>query len=94
MVDGSAEPDVETLAREIGAYVATHLSAADTVESIARWWLSGSQKPSLTRVEAALDLLMIRGLVARFPLPDGRFVYQRTPRGPTDPAPRSAGQRE
>ena len=81
MIDGGAEPDAETLAREIGAYVATHPSAADTLESIARWWLSGSQKPLLNRVEAALDLLVSRGLVARFPLPDGRFVYQRAPPG-------------
>ncbi len=94
MIDGSAEPDVETLAREIGAYVATHPSAADTIESIARWWLAGSQKPSLTRVEAALALLVSRGLVARFPLPDGRFVYQRAPRGLTGHTAQSSGQRE
>jgi hypothetical protein len=76
MIDGIPEPDVEALAREIGTYVATHPSAADTIESVARWWLTGSLKPSLTRVEAALDLLVSRGFVARFPLPDGRFVYQ------------------
>lgn len=94
MIEGSAEPAIETLAREIGAYVASHPSAADTIESIARWWLAGSQKPSLTRVEAALDLLVSRGLVARFPLPDGRFVYQRAPGATTAHATRSPGQRE
>ena len=94
MFDDDAEPDVETLAREIGAYVATHPSAADTIESIARWWLSGSRKPSLKRVEAALELLMRLGIVARFPLPDGRFVYQRVPRGSAGLPPRASGRRE
>jgi hypothetical protein len=75
--DSFAEPDVDSLARELESYVASHPSAADTLECIARWWLEGAEQPSLRRVEAALDLLASRGIVARFPLPDGRFVYQR-----------------
>jgi hypothetical protein len=77
-VSGSiGEPDVDSLARELESYVASHPSAADTLECIARWWLKDAVQPSLSRVEAALDLLASRGIVARFPLPDGRFVYQR-----------------
>ena len=71
------EPDVESVARELESYVASHPSAADTVEGIARWWLAGMEQPSLSRVEAALDLLLRRAVVARYPLPDGRFIYQR-----------------
>jgi hypothetical protein len=80
MSESFAEPDVESLARELEAYVASHPSAADTVESVARWWLPRAEQPSLRRVEAALDLLAGRGVVARYLLPDGRFVYQRAPR--------------
>jgi hypothetical protein len=75
--DSFAEPDVDTLACELESYVASHPSAADTLECVARWWLAGAEQPSLSRVEAALDLLASRSIVARFPLPDGRFVYQR-----------------
>jgi hypothetical protein len=71
------EPDVESLARELETYVSSHPSAADTVEGIARWWLARKEQPSLSRVEAALDQLVRRSVIARFPLPDGRFVYQR-----------------
>jgi len=86
--DAYAEPDVESLARELEAYVASHPSAADTVESVARWWLPHAAQPSLKRVEAALDLLASRGVVARYTLPDGRFLYQRAPR---ESARRNAG---
>jgi hypothetical protein len=81
-----AEPDVESLARELEHYLSSHPSAADTVEGIARWWLARAEQPSLSRVEAALDLLARRAVVARFPLPDGRFIYQRVPRDAGRPA--------
>jgi hypothetical protein len=92
--DSFAEPDVDSLAREIDSYLASHPSAADTLECVARWWLEGAEQPSLRRVEAALDRLASRGIVARFPLPDGRFVYQRPPRDSASAGARSAGGRE
>jgi hypothetical protein len=92
--DSFAEPDVDSLARELESYLASHPSAADTLECIARWWLDGAEQPSLSRVEAALDLLASRGVVARFPLPDGRFVYQRPPRDSAPGTGRSAGGRD
>jgi hypothetical protein len=94
MSDSLGEPDVDDLAHELESYVASHPSAADTLECIARWWLKGAEQPSLSRVEAALDLLASRGIVARFPLPDGRFVYQRAPRDSTRRADRSSDPRE
>lgn len=77
MRDDLPERDVESLALEIEAYVISHPSAADTLESVARWWLPGAPKSSLSRVEAALVVLERRRVVAKHPLPDGRFVYQR-----------------
>jgi len=31
---------IDTLAREVAAYLATHPDAADTVDGISRWWLT------------------------------------------------------
>lgn len=94
MSDSFAEPDVDSLARELESYVASHPSAADTLECIARWWLQAAEQPSLRRVEAALDLLASRGIVARYPLPDGRFVYQRARQDSQSPAARSSDPRD
>ena len=54
-----------------------HPTAADTVDGIARWWLDGAEEPALKVVEAALEMLVHRGLLVRNPLPDGNFVYTR-----------------
>ena len=72
-----AAAEVDNLVRVLESYIASRPSAADTLEGIARWWIGGENQPSLSRVEAALELLMQRAVVTRFPLPDGRFVYQR-----------------
>lgn len=77
MLAPDSERDVDSLVLEIETYMATHPSAADTVESVARWWINDPRKPSLRRVEAALEVLVQRTVAAKFLLPDGRFVYQR-----------------
>lgn len=69
--------EVEGIARDLERYVSLHPTAADTVDGIARWWLDRAEEPALTVVEAALDVLVHRGLLVRNPLPDGNFVYTR-----------------
>jgi hypothetical protein len=69
--------DVDDIARELERYVARHPAAADTVDGIARWWLAGPVQPPLGDVEAALDLLIRRGVVSRRALPDGKMLYAR-----------------
>lgn len=69
------DAEVEEIARDLEQYVALHPTAADTVDGIARWWLDRPEQPSLSRVEAALESLASRGLLARAFLPDGRTVY-------------------
>lgn len=70
------DPDVDRIAREVERYIATNPDAADTVEGIARWWLMlADVEAALTRVEAALDLLVRRGVMSRQLLPDGNCVY-------------------
>jgi hypothetical protein len=75
-----ADAEVEAIAHELEQYISLHATAADTPEGIARWWLDRAEQPALTRVEAALELLVERGVLARRPLPDGKHIYARAPR--------------
>ena len=69
--------DIEDIARELERYVDRHPGAADTVDGIARWWLAGPVQPPPRDVEAALDLLVRRGVLTRRLLPDGTTVFAR-----------------
>jgi hypothetical protein len=80
-VSGSIhDRDVHDIARELERYIDAHPSAADTVDGIARWWLAGPMQPPVRQVEAALDALIRRGVLARRLLPDGNSVYVRAAR--------------
>jgi hypothetical protein len=70
-----SDAEVEGIARELEQYVSLHPTAADTPEGIARWWLDRPEQPALSRVEAALELLISRGVLASRMLPDGKFIY-------------------
>jgi len=70
-----ADAEVEGIARELEKYVSLHPTAADTPDGIARWWLDRREQPALTQVEAALELLVEQGVLARRLLPDGHSIY-------------------
>jgi len=70
-----ADAEVEGIARELEKYVSLHPTAADTPDGIARWWLDRREQPALNHVEAALELLVERGVLVRRPLPDGHSIY-------------------
>jgi hypothetical protein len=74
---------VEDIARELEHYISLHPTAADTVGGIARWWLTLLEQPALDRVEAAVDVLVSRGLLNRHRLPDGNLIYACATRAPT-----------
>ena len=61
------------------AYLDEHPDAADTVDGIRQWWLLGGADRSTADVQAALDLLVDRGLVARVEQPGIPPVYRRAP---------------
>lgn len=65
------------------AYLDEHPDAADTVDGIRQWWLPGGADQSTADVQAALDLLVGRGLIARVEQAGIPPVYRRTlrPRG-------------
>ncbi|HEX4456655.1 MAG TPA: hypothetical protein VIA18_01715 [Polyangia bacterium] len=61
-------------------YCGLHENAADSVDGVRRWWLAN---PALPRdvVQAALDALVARGVLAARRLPDGTQVYFARARG-------------
>jgi hypothetical protein len=73
--------DVEDIARELERYVDRHPAAAGSGGGIARGWLAGPVQPPPRDVEAALDLLVRRGVLSRRRLPDGNMVFARARTG-------------
>ena len=68
----------DALADRIRRYVREHPNAADTLEGVAAWWLSGSaDAASLRRVQEAIDRLVSEGEVSRRTLGDGTVIYER-----------------
>ena len=69
---------VDALAQTIRDYLSTHPNAADTLEGVATWWLSGSaDREWLDHVERAMEQLMRQGEVVRQILRDGTVIYER-----------------
>lgn len=68
--------DVGTIADAIQRYLELHPDAADSVEGIQRWWLVAPvhEKP-LEVVQAALDDLEARKIVAKAVIEGGRVIY-------------------
>ena len=70
------ETDVAAVADEILRYLRSHVSASDTAEGIARWWLGRQRlEDSLVLVEAALERLVDAALVERHKGPAGPVRY-------------------
>ncbi len=76
-------PETEELARKIQVYLVAHKHAADSIEGIARWWISGTQSHhSLGDVELALKELVRKRVVQEKINVDGTVIYERTERSP------------
>ncbi len=70
----------------ITSYVASHPSAADTLEGVHAWWV-GARVPGATRaeVEAACERLVASGVIERVELPDGAILFAGAGRGSSFP---------
>lgn len=67
---------IQAIAKEIATYLKRHPQAADTPEGIRDWWLS-SRPSSLEEVKRALEYLVRRGLVEKYPLANGQVLFRR-----------------
>lgn len=75
---GAEHTDVEVVAEAIRAYLRDHPHAADTVEGIARWWLSAAfENPKASCVQHAVEQLVSRGEMTRRILRDGTVIFER-----------------
>lgn len=71
--------DVAAVAAAIRRYLRDHPNAADTLEGIALWWLSGNAgNERLANVQRAIEQLVNRGEVVRQTLRDGTVIYERS----------------
>jgi hypothetical protein len=65
----------EALSAEIRRYCAANPNAADTVEGIA-WWLTMQRySDTLESVRAAVDTLVVEGVLVRYQNRDGACVF-------------------
>ncbi len=71
------EQEIKRVAREIESYLQSHPAAADSLEGVAKWWLTLQRfNDALAIVQEALDYLISNGRVARAKNPDGTFIYR------------------
>ncbi len=71
-------PDIGAVAASIRRYLLDHPNAADTLEGVAQWWLSGdADHERLSTVQRAIEQLVDRGEMARQTLRDGTVIYER-----------------
>ena len=80
----SSNERAEEVAHVVARYLLAHPDASDTLDGIARWWLSRQRRDDARDlVQAALDLLVERGVVERRTTADGvtlfRSARSRTP---------------
>ena len=73
---------IENIAMEIGRYLHAYPDAADSAEGVRHWWLTEeSANVALGVVYAALDKLVLQGVVKVRVLADGTKIYSGTIRG-------------
>lgn len=70
------QAEISQLEDAINRYLVSHPFAADTIEGVCHWWLTGSGiNASRDKVSAALDRLVQAGLIEKSDMPDGREIY-------------------
>jgi hypothetical protein len=75
MADGAA--DVDAISSDIRRYLIDHPDAADTLEGVALWWLSGNVGDAfLAAVHEALRRLVVSGDAAARTMIDGTVIYE------------------
>ena len=77
-MSGTDDEDVRRVASEIERYLERHPNAMDTLEGIAKWWISQQRyEEALRTVHMALDYLVTKKEVSRQILSNGESIYKR-----------------
>ena len=72
------EQDIKRVAREIERYLQSHPAAADSLEGVAKWWLTLQRyNNALATVQEALEYLIADGRIAKVKNPDGAYIYKK-----------------
>jgi len=74
---GGGDDMVQAVADSLVEYMTRHPEAADSIEGIRRWWLPADMVASAADVEAALNRLVLAGILATRRLPDRGVLYSR-----------------
>ena len=75
------ELNIIAVAREIRQYLEHYPEAADTLEGIARWWLTQQRfQQARDTVQQALDQLVAEGVVEKYITAEGKTVYSNAKR--------------
>jgi len=74
---GNGNDMVQAVVESLLDYVTRHPEAADSIEGIRRWWLPMGMVASAADVEAALNRLVLAGILATRRLPDRGVLYSR-----------------
>lgn len=68
-------PEVQAVVEALRRYFGDNPFACDSLDGIARWWLQG--RHARPCVEAAMEALLLEGLVERLSAADGRVRWRR-----------------
>ena len=67
---------VQSIMRQVTAYLSANPHASDTPAGIARWWLGADGSQNMETVERALEVLQARGIVESIDGLDGSIRYR------------------
>lgn len=72
------EKEKERVAQEIERYLVSHPAAADSLEGVAKWWLTYQRyQDALVIVEEALEYLVASGRVVKTKNVGGTCIYRK-----------------
>ena len=72
------DQEIKRVAHEIERYLVSHSKAADSLEGVAKWWLTHQRYyEALATVREGLDYLIASGRVVKTKKPDGTCIYSK-----------------
>jgi hypothetical protein len=74
----TGDRQTEVIAQQVARYLHAHPDASDTVEGIAKWWLSRQRFDDASElVRHALEMLIADGVVEKRTMANGVTLFRR-----------------